>query len=75
MLLVAHSLGLGSGLVTSFSQAAVSAVLALPDGWSPELFVCLGHAAPVQPAGMASRGRVTWRSLTRWERFSRRAPS
>ena len=72
MLLAAHSLGLGSGLVTSFSQAAVSAILALPDGWSPELFVCLGHPAPIQPAGMPSRGRITWRSLTRWERFASR---
>jgi len=73
MLLAAHSLGLGSGLVTSFSEAAVSAVLGLPDGWSPELLVCLGHAAPVQPAGMPSRGKITWRSLTRWERFPRRS--
>jgi len=70
MLLAAHSLGLGSGVVTSFSQAAVSAVLNLPEGWSPELFVCLGHAAPVQPTGMRARGNVTWRTLTRWERFS-----
>ena len=72
MLLAAHSLKLGSGVVTSFSQAAVSAVLGLPDGWSPELFVCLGHAAPIQPAGMPSRGRITWRGLTRWGRFARR---
>ena len=72
MLLAAHSLGLGSGVVTSFSQAAVSAVLNLPEGWSPEMFVCLGHAAPLQPAVMRPRGTVTWRSLTRWERFPTR---
>ena len=69
MLLAAHSLGLGAGVVTSFSQAAVSAVLNLPEGWSPELFVCLGHAAPVQPAPMRLRTPVTWQSLTQWERF------
>ncbi len=69
MLLAAHSLGLGSGVVTSFSQAAVSAVLNLPEGLSPEMFVCLGHAAPVQPAGMRARAKVTWESLTTWERF------
>ena len=71
MLLAAPSLGLGSGVVTSFSQTAVNAVLNLPDGWSPELFVCLGRAAPAQPAGMRPRGKVTWRTLTRWERFHR----
>jgi nitroreductase len=69
MLLAAHSLGLGSGVVTSFSQAAVRAVLNLPDGLSPEMFVCLGHPAPAQPAGIRTRGSVTWQSLTRWERF------
>ena len=69
MFLAAHSLGLGAGAVTSFSQAAVSAVLNLPDGWSPEMFLCLGHAAPVQPAPMRARTPVTWESLTRWERF------
>jgi nitroreductase len=74
MLLAAHSLGLGAGVVTSFSQAAVSAVLNLPAGWSPELFVCLGHAAPVQPAPMRPRTPVTWQSLTQWERFPPTAP-
>jgi nitroreductase len=69
MLLAAHSLGLGSGVVTSFSQAAVSAVLNLPEGWSPEMFVGLGHAAPLQPVGMRPRVNVTWRSVARWERF------
>jgi nitroreductase len=69
MLLAAHSLGLGAGVVTSFSQAAVSAVLNIPAGLSPEMFVCLGHAASTQPPGMPTRGRVTWQSLTQWERF------
>jgi nitroreductase len=75
MLLAAHSLGLGAGVVTSFSQAAVSAVLNVPTGLSPEMLVCLGHPAPKQPPGMRTRGRVTWESLTQWERFpSARCP-
>ena len=66
MLLAAHALGLGAGPVTSFSRAAVAAVLALPEGWSPELIVCLGHPADRQPAPMGAGTRVTWRDLTRW---------
>ena len=69
MLLAAHSLGLGSGVVTSFSQAAVSEVLNLPDHLSPEMFVCLGYAAPVQPPAMRPRSTIAWRTLTDWERF------
>jgi nitroreductase len=69
MLLAAHSLGLGSGIVTSFSQAAAAAVLNLPEHLSAELFVCLGYAAPRQPAPMRARSPVTWQSLTDWERF------
>jgi nitroreductase len=69
MLLAAHSLGLGSGVVTSFSQGAVAEVLNLPGRLSPEMLVCLGHAAPQQPAVMRPRSRVTWQSLTDWERF------
>src|SRR5215468_7784416 len=69
MLLAAHSLGLGAGVVTSFSQAAVNAVLNIPEGLSPEMLICLGHAAATQPPGMPTRGSVTWQSLTQWERF------
>ena len=69
MLLAAHSLELGAGVVTSFSHAAVSAVLNLPAGLSAEMFICLGHAAPVQPTGMRPRGQLTWQTLTQWERF------
>lgn len=74
MLLAAHALGLGAGVVASFSQAAVSAVLNLPDTLSPELFVCLGYPASVQPPAMRARTPVTWQGLTDWERFPRRAP-
>jgi nitroreductase len=69
MLLAAHSLGLGSGVVTSFSQAGAAAVLNLPERLSPELFVCLGYAAARQPVVMRARSPVTWQSLTDWERF------
>jgi nitroreductase len=69
MLLAAHSLGLGAGVVTSFSQAAVTQVLNLPSHLSPELFVCLGYPAALQPPGMRARARATWQSLTDWERF------
>lgn len=69
MLLAAHALGIGSGIVTSFSQAGVRAVLNMRAGLSPELFVCLGYAAPVQPLAMRAREPVTWQSLTDWGRF------
>src|SRR5689334_22937947 len=69
MLLAAHALGLASGIVTSFPKAGVSAVLNLPKHLSPELFICLGHAAPIGPAPMRAWGKITWQSLTDWERF------
>jgi nitroreductase len=69
MLLAAHALGLGAGVVTSFSQAAVTKVLNFPIHLSPEMFVCLGYPAPAQPPGMRAHARVTWQSLTDWERF------
>jgi len=69
MLLAAHALGLGAGVVTSFSQAAVIEVLNFPIHLSPEMLVCLGYPAPGQPPGMRARARVTWQSLTDWERF------
>jgi nitroreductase len=69
MLLAAHSLGLGAGIVTSFSRAAIGAILNLPDGLSPEMFICLGYAAPDQPSAIRPRSPVTWQSLSHWERF------
>jgi len=71
MLLAAHSLGLGAGVVTSFSHAGVGEVLNLPARLSPEMFVCLGYPAPAQPPAIRPRTPVTWESLTAWERFRR----
>src|SRR5262245_38776412 len=66
LLLAAHAIGLGAGPVTSFSRAAVGVVLRLPEGWVPEVVVCLGHPAPAGPAPMRPRPRLTWRDLTTW---------
>ncbi|HEY2191677.1 MAG TPA: nitroreductase family protein [Actinomycetospora sp.] len=66
MLLAAHALDIGAGPVSSFSRAAVSVVLSLPEGWSPEMIVCLGRPAPTQLAPMVSTRHLGWRDLTRW---------
>jgi nitroreductase len=66
ILLAAHALHLGAGPVTSFSRAAVATALRLPDGWQPEMIVCLGHRAPTQPAPIGPRRAPGWRELTRW---------
>jgi nitroreductase len=66
LMLAAHAIGLGAGPVTSFSRAAVSTVLRLPDGWHPELIVCLGHPESTQPPPLAPRRAFTWRDLTMW---------
>jgi len=66
ILLAAQAVGLGAGPVSSFSRAAVAVALDLPEGWSPELIVCLGHPDPGQPKPMTAGHRVTWQELTRW---------
>ena len=42
--------------------------LNIPGHLSPEMFVCLGPG-PHPTAGMRARARVTWQTLTDWERF------
>jgi nitroreductase len=66
MLLAAHALRLGAGPVSSFSRAAVQVALRLPNGWTPELIVCLGHPAATQPAAIGRRRALGWQDLTRW---------
>jgi nitroreductase len=69
MLLAAHTIGLGAGPVMSFSKAAVRVILNLPSHLSPEVLLCFGHPAPDGPPPMQTRRRITWQSLTDWERF------
>jgi nitroreductase len=54
LLLAAHSVGLGACPVTSFSRAAAARVLGLGAGLSPEMVVCLGHPADVQPSTLSA---------------------
>ena len=69
MMLAAHALGLASGPVTSFSKAAIKVILNLPESYSPEMFICIGHKAESARAGMAAWKKISWRDLTHWERF------
>ncbi len=70
MMLAAHAQGLATGPVTSFSQEAIKVILNLPAGYSPEMFICVGHRAPDARPGMRALKRITWRDLTHWERFT-----
>lgn len=69
MMLAAHALGLASGPVTSFSKEAVKIILNLPEHYSPEMFICIGHRAETAGAGMRAWKKISWRDLTHWERF------
>jgi nitroreductase len=71
ILLAAHALRLGSGPVTSFSKAAVSAALNLPRSLRPEMIICLGHPDRNEPPPMTRRRRRSWQDVTHWGRFGR----
>jgi len=71
MMLAAHGIGLGSGPVTSFSKEGVRVILNLPSNLSPEIIICIGYAAPKSKSQLPMRPKkkVTWQSLTDWERY------
>jgi nitroreductase len=69
IMLATHAIGLASGPVTSFSKEAVKVILNLPDSYSPEMFICVGHATPKKKSGMRSWTKIRWQDLTHWERF------
>jgi len=69
MMLAAHAIKLGSGPVTSFSKEALRVVLNIPQNLSPEVIICIGHAAPKDQMIMIPKNKVTWQSLTDWERY------
>jgi len=71
MMLAAQALGLASGPVTSYSKEAVKMILNLPEDYSPEMFICIGHKAETAQPGMRAWKKISWRDLTHWERFQR----
>jgi len=75
MTTMAQSLGLGSCPVTSFSKAAVSAMLELPSNLSPEFILILGHPLPFKRVVNPNAPKpITVRDLTYWERAGQHDP-
>ncbi len=79
MMVAAHSLGLGTCPVTSFSHVAVRVVLDLPTALEPELLLLLGHPARPRvalPASAAPRRRAAGlpAGLVSWERHGQAEP-
>lgn len=68
MMSVAHSLGLGTCPVTSFSHSGVATVLGLPAHITPELLLMIGHPQPV-PRNLNPNAPkpITTRDLTYWD--------
>lgn len=67
MLLTAHSLGIASGIVTSFAREAVQVICNIPDSWSPEMLILLGYRAkPPADAIQWPKSRVRIQDLVQW---------
>jgi len=67
MMLACEALGLGSCPATSFSQAAVSRALALPESLVPELILQIGYPTSRGPRRGSGVTRPTAAELTDWE--------
>jgi len=62
IILAAYALGLGGSFIKSYSETAVSRILALPKGCRTELIVSLGYPAPDEPRPIKKRkeGKITY---------------
>lgn len=69
MLLAAHAINLGAGIVTSFNKEAARIILNLPRNLPPELMIPIGHKDPDRQVPMAPKKKITWQSLVDWNRF------
>ena len=69
MILAAHSLGLGTGPVTSFSKAGVSEILNMPHRLIPEMILCMGWPIPGKQQASGKWRVIGWEDLTFWETF------
>jgi len=58
------------GRLNEGQKAAVKMILNLPEAYSPEMFICIGHKAEAAQPGMRAWKKISWRDLTHWERFN-----
>lgn len=61
--LLAHSMGLGTNMIMSFSKEAVKRVLELPEHWDPVMVILLGYPkqTPSPPPRLPLSELVVWR--------------
>ena len=70
MLLTAHSLGIASGIVTSFAREAVQIICNMPESWSPEMLILLGYRVDPPPDAIQwPKSRVRIQDLVQWGAF------
>jgi nitroreductase len=77
MMLMGHTIGLGTCPVTSFSRSGVAVMLDLPPHLTPEWILIVGHPAPAprpRQLGTDAPKPVTARDLTWWEQPGRHEP-
>ena len=71
MMLMAHSLGLGSCPATSFSKPGMRVALDLPSHLIPEFILQLGYRAPeTRLKRPGSSARLSIEDLTYWDRYT-----
>lgn len=61
--LLAHSAGLGTNMIMSFSKEAVKQILSLPENWDPVMIVLIGYPkyVPEPPPRLQLSDLVVWR--------------
>lgn len=61
--LLAHSMGLGTNMIMSFSKEAVKQILSLPEHWDPVMIMLIGHPkhTPEPPPRLPLSELVVWR--------------
>jgi len=61
--LLAHSIGLGTNMIMSFSKEAVKQILSLPESWEPIMIVLIGYPKhiPEPPPRLSLSELALWR--------------
>jgi nitroreductase len=61
--LLAHSLGLGTNMIMSFSREAIKQILSLPESWEPVMIILVGYPRqiPEPPPRLPLDKLVMWK--------------